>query len=943
MAINRTEYSPNYTVVGNPTITNDFVVSNFSTSNYLISEGKSVLTVADVTSFEIVIDITTGSSLSPHGRIIQPLSALNTNADAANSPYITIENSTIKFVFYNGSNYYSCVTGLNTLATNTRYLFKWTYRNNRGVEGYYSTDGGDTWEGNILLNWRQIQWAEREFVLGTRGSGFDTTFRGSIHLENCYIKVNDEMWWQPLLEEQVDVSGSVKISKGYYSDGLNKINMPASSYNFDSLTSNQTLGGKNKLFAYTDSTDSVGALITSTTPTGSFKITKDLEHPVYLDPTKNYIAGGELIEPEISFTSGTAEVWEQPILTSPTSYGTCTDSRNNTSESQEGWRALDGNSGTDFSPACEGGWWKWVVPDTLIFKAGTSTIVVTSGNPATPMDIQFFADEAATKPLTNVITLPSTVGQVTTAQVINTEVTSTIYMTIASHSNWSEINEISFVDVFKGSVEASVSSTKALQYSEDQDTAYWIPSEATSSLDSVKASQSVGPVNDLYLTTTTGTPTASLSFSNNGAIAGITTKLPLKQKVYLNNETDKILGVQERPDEVVISRNVTKNYTVVGSPTITNNYVASNFSSSNWLVPTINIPQPTGTDVLEIFMKVRVPSSYSENKCIFYRSDKDRGFYIQNSSKKFAFYDGNSRLNITATAGQTYWIGYSQDANMACKLAAMLDDGTYASVDELPDLSDSAWGSPTTWTSSEFTMVGSTFYLGRYNSSGKTWADGWIYLQDTVARVVSSGGTPTTLNWKAVDIQDGVSASGWSHYGPTKTFQFMGGVSFRSVAVTPAESYSISELSPPTTSLLTYPIFYTLEGDLALNKSYQSGYSWYTGYKVTFTDTTHTTIDSVEKTGTRCRLYCAKTGPEVGTHGQELTYYAVTIPQFEAGMLSGTQIKKEAIINMNLGLIPLTFTNTVTVGTEVVYSSTADTITEGSTTAIFVGEFIVEV
>ena len=404
MAIYKTEYSPNYTVVGSPTITDDFVVSNFSTSNYLTSEGKSVLTVADVTSFEIVIDITTGSSFAgASGRILQPLSALNSNSDAANSPFICIENRTIKFVFYNGSSYYSCVTGLNTLAINTRYLFKWTYFNNRGVEGYYSIDGGNTWEGNKLLNWRQIQWAEKEFVLGTRGSGHDTTFRGSIHLKNCYIKVNDEMWWQPLKEEHVDVSGSVEISKGYFSDGSNEINMPASTYNIDALTANQTLGGKNKLFAYTNSTDSVGALITSTTPTGSFKITKDLEHPVYLDPTKNYIAGGELIEPALSFI------------------------------------------GTD------------------------------------------------------------------------------------------------------------VSSTKALQYSGDQDKTYWMPSETTVSLASVKAAQSVGPVNDLYLTTTAGTPTASLSFSDNGAIGGVATKFHLKQKVYLNNETDKILGVQERPDEISIS------------------------------------------------------------------------------------------------------------------------------------------------------------------------------------------------------------------------------------------------------------------------------------------------------------------------------------------------------------------------------------------------------
>lgn len=860
MAIYKEKYVLNGEVTGELLYSKDAPgwVSGFSSQNTWRVE-KLFSPTADQ-SFEVSVRVRTGSSISSPS--IQEIFAIS-------KPLLMrIDAKKIALSYNTGS---WRVVGSYSCSTNTEYLTVFKYHPEATTtNGYtysakylyfeiYNSSGDLLHRSSASLNNTFLNFVGEFAYLGSQDGA--ENWSGSIHNgEDTYIKVNGEIWWQPLKEEQIDVSGSVEISKGYYSDGSNKIIMPASTYNIDALTANQTLGGKNKLFAYTDSTDSVGALITSTTPTGSFKITKDIEHPVYLDPTKNYIAGGELIEPSLSFTSGTAEIWVQPTLTSATSYGTCTDSRNNTGESQEGWRALDGQSGTDFSPAREGGWWKWVVPDTLTFRAGTSTIVVTSGSPATPMNIQFFADEAATKPLTGVVSLPGTVGANTTIPITNTEVTSTIYMTIAAHSNWSEISEISFVNVFKGVVEASVSYTKALQYSEAQDTAYWIPSETTVSLDSVKAVQSVGPVNDLYLTTTTGTPTASLSFSDDSEIAGVTTKLPLKQKVYLNNETDVILGVQERPDELVITGGVTHNYKMVGPVAWLTGWIAEGFSSTQYLVPYLNIPQPTGTDVLEIFTRVKVPSSYSGNKALFNRTDKDRGLYVQYSSKKFGFYDGTSRLSIAATAGQTYWVGYTQDANKACKFAAMLDDGTYSSVDELPSLSDSAWGTPITWTSSEFTMVGdNVFYLGYNKVTGVNWGDGWIYLQDTVARVVSSEGTPTSLNWRATTVQNGVTLSGWSALYSDVT-GFTGNTALDYTTPVSVDASSLEIPSGVETADLWYvngDIKCKLPTDPVLDKAVFTGYSLVLDSGV---------ISRAEKTGGLCAAFVQR-GSSLSSRG----------------------------------------------------------------------------
>lgn len=362
----------------------------------------------------------------------------------------------------------------------------------------------------------------------------------------------------------VDVSGSVKISKGYYSDGSNKINMPSSTYNIDALTANQTLGGKNRLFAYTDSTDSVGALITSTTPTGSFKITKDLEHPVYLDPTKNYIAGGELIEPVLSFTLGTGHLWERPNLTSNTSYGTVSNSQGkDSSNTYAPWKALDGDTSSfatlrdDSISSGSPFWWKWELPHDIVLKPNSVLTFVQRNSTEGCAGWRFYADVEMTKPLGDSFSSSVSAGtniNIPCSNLTSDIKTNIIYLYNSSSTSWPGMAELKFSNVYLAG-ETAVYFTKALQYSGDQDMTYWVPSEATVSLASVKATQSVGPVNNLYLTTTAGTPTASLSFSDNGAIAGVATKIPLKQKVYLNNATDKILGVQERPDEISISGN----------------------------------------------------------------------------------------------------------------------------------------------------------------------------------------------------------------------------------------------------------------------------------------------------------------------------------------------------------------------------------------------------
>lgn len=490
MAIYKEVLEENYTVVGSPTITDEYIGSNWSSSNYLT---LPVTLDSTDNTWEVFTNFKTTSSSNYQ----YPFGVTKGN-DAI---IIGVDDGKIVMYLSSGSGWdIASAQGTYSISLNTLYYVKLQFTGTNYILSV-STDK-ENWTVSANVSSSTKISSGKTLYLGSSWSMSENYLRGEIDLKDCYIKKNGSIAWEAVTEELVDVSGSVEISKGYYSDGSNKINMPASTYNIDALTANQTLGGKNKLFAYTDSTDSVGALITSTTPTGSFKITKDLEHPVYLDPTKNYIAGGELIEPEVSFV------------------------------------------GTD------------------------------------------------------------------------------------------------------------VSSTKALQYQEAQDTTYWIPSEATVSLDSVKAVQSVGPVNDLYLTSLTSNPTASLSFSDNGEIGGVHNKLPLKPKVYLNNETDEILGVQERPDEIVISRNATENYTVTGSPTITDDYVASDFSDSNYL--TCSTALPSSISSFYIVTKAKV-DSFDGHAVLFANTSQEKYFGVRAASQTFSMYDSSWTEGTTVIPLDTWF------------------------------------------------------------------------------------------------------------------------------------------------------------------------------------------------------------------------------------------------------------------------------------------------
>lgn len=670
MAIYKEVIIKNYTVVGSPTITDDYVVSGFSSSSYVqmsiptltqsfihIAKHFAPATVSasgsypgsfSVNGSNTVWGLTTASTnFLPGCYLTQTGTVLNPPSLSDTWVWVALEVTTTGAILRSLQDPDGSTYTLDTLPPLSDSAWSIDVTSDTNLLSYFSNKtlyvGVNNYQGKSTANW-QIDLKNTKFIA-------------------------DNIEGRAVIAVLRDVSGSVEISNGYYSDGLNKIIMPASTYNIDTLTANQTRGGKNKLFAYTDSTDSVGALITPTTPAGSFKITKELEKSVYLDPTKNYIAGGELVEPEISSTSGTRELWVRPNLTSNTSYGTVSNVYNTDSSwDAPPWKALDGDTST-FALLTNGSdgvfWWKWELPHDIVFTPESVLTFVQRNSSEGCAGWRFYADVEMTKPLGESFSSSMSAGTsraIPCSNLTSNIRTNIIYLYNPSVSSWPGMSELRFTNVYKVG-EPSVSSTKALQYSEAQDTTYWIPSETTITLASVKAAQSVGPVNDLYLTTTAGIPTASLSFSNNGEIVGAATKLPLKQKVYLSNDTETILGVQEKPKGIVMNKAGGElAVEVVGSPTITDDKVVSGFSRGNY----VQFQSPvTATDVCEIALQVTTGSTIPSSDLPIFTFVGNGDIFLEGGSKTFCQWDRAHKVSGTTiiTPNTTYVLRLTRDGS----------------------------------------------------------------------------------------------------------------------------------------------------------------------------------------------------------------------------------------------------------------------------------------
>ena len=182
-----------YTVVGNPTITNG-IASNFSNSNYLTLDTPINLSATD--EWELGFKIKT-----PASNINNKFLTFGTTNCKGILCYVYSTGRIWFTISTSGSSWtYDVDTGY-TVTTNTDYWIKYSRKLNTSNNKYYyyidvSTDGITYNNIYSLQNDSQIYLNNETIFIGTRGNDKSQYWRGTIYLNECYIKINGFYFWK---------------------------------------------------------------------------------------------------------------------------------------------------------------------------------------------------------------------------------------------------------------------------------------------------------------------------------------------------------------------------------------------------------------------------------------------------------------------------------------------------------------------------------------------------------------------------------------------------------------------------------------------------------------------------------------------------------------------------------------------------------------------------
>ena len=190
----------NVTEIGSPKVDNG-VVSGFSAANYLKITDSFDVSAAQ--SWEVVYKIKTGTSLNAQ--------SMCGHTGSSNYDPFTIDINSSNFTFsLCGSSSSFLVQdkkGTYTVLTNTTYWLKLTFEGSKYVLSY-SLDGVEFIEDIVFESTTKI-WTSNLVLGRQQGDASEYPFLGSIDLNECYIKINGELWWTGMVE------GGIKPVRSY--------------------------------------------------------------------------------------------------------------------------------------------------------------------------------------------------------------------------------------------------------------------------------------------------------------------------------------------------------------------------------------------------------------------------------------------------------------------------------------------------------------------------------------------------------------------------------------------------------------------------------------------------------------------------------------------------------------------------------------------------------
>lgn len=558
------KYVTNYTVNGSPTVDSNYIASGFSSSNYFT---KPSAFMPSTSTWEICFKVKTSSTLGVQNFLLgsTPQYYYTVGGELMSNNYFGFGFSS------NGSSWnIGWVSGTTQVSANTWYWIRISF-DGTTYKFELSTDGENyNLEGSITNSNAIYQNSTNSIMnLGTMGNR-NTYWRGDIDLKEWYIKEDGQITWQAV--SCFDVSGSIDITKGYYNDGNHTIIMPAGNHSLSDLTTGQTLGGKNNLFA-TSYNDVAKPLMSSlNAPTGTYDVYANLNHPVYLSYEKNYIAGDKLMSGVAwSFENGGEAITDYTVVGSPTVSATYI------------LQNLSNSSYLKFtSPIVAGD------ISEIVFKVKTPATLSTNDDPiftfgASSGDIFL---EGSTKKFCqwngSAKDSGTTIATADTEYIVKLVYDGSSYKlyvddvlqftTSRSIARSGDIRIGNFWDssywhgtidlpncyITKNGTEvwravtiipASVSAPKSLLYNTTQDATYWLPSAQTVLLSSLTSSDLLTR-NNLYLTNTTGSDVSAFTFRRNAPSTTEYWQQP--EYVYLTQDKTQILGVGTEPDEIVL-------------------------------------------------------------------------------------------------------------------------------------------------------------------------------------------------------------------------------------------------------------------------------------------------------------------------------------------------------------------------------------------------------
>jgi len=181
------KYTVNGTIVGNPTISSDCILSGITMNSYLIGPTNPSL---PITSFEFGAKFTTSSSNPGRYQAIFGQTTQNklTPQMALNGAFILQIPCTA-----DGENWVTVESGY-ALSYNTTYWAKAIWDGSNWT-AYLSTDGTSYSElGSLPLS--AVYWVEPMAIGYDYNTSHGNVFNGSIDLKECYVKVNGEEYWR---------------------------------------------------------------------------------------------------------------------------------------------------------------------------------------------------------------------------------------------------------------------------------------------------------------------------------------------------------------------------------------------------------------------------------------------------------------------------------------------------------------------------------------------------------------------------------------------------------------------------------------------------------------------------------------------------------------------------------------------------------------------------